>query len=279
MDDIKNFLCLYHANCADGFGAAWAVRHALGNIVDFHPAKYGLPPPDVTDRDLIIVDFSYPCDTLREMAKLAASILVLDHHKTALEDLQPLLEDGIVLGTFDMDKSGAMLAWEHFNPHQAPPALLRHIEDRDLWRFELAGTLEIQAALFSYPYDFQVWDQLMATDTEILRRDGAAISRKHTKDVHELIDAAAYRIIIAGHDVPVLNAPYFHSSEAGHAMGAGEPFAACYYDTEHHRVFSLRSDKDGMDVSEIAAGFGGGGHQHAAGFRLAHDELQRLASC
>ena len=50
--------------------------------------------------------------------------------------------------------------------------------DRDLWLFHLDGTREIQANLFSYPYDFGVWDTLMATDVQSLRADGAAIERK-----------------------------------------------------------------------------------------------------
>ncbi len=43
-------------------------------------------------------------------------------------------------------------------------------------------------------------------------------------------------------------------------------------------AFSLRSEEGGQDVSEIAAMFGGGGHKHAAGFKLAGDELHRLES-
>lgn len=40
-------ICIYHGNCADGFGAAWAVRKALGDI-EFYAGKYQEPPPDVT---------------------------------------------------------------------------------------------------------------------------------------------------------------------------------------------------------------------------------------
>ncbi|MGP7732982.1 DHHA1 domain-containing protein [Oceanimonas smirnovii] len=77
------------------------------------------------------------------------------------------------------------------------------------------------------------------------------------------------KIYIAGHDVPVLNAPGFYSSDAGHIMAQGEKFAAIYHNTATHQMFSLRSADDGLDVAEIAAQFGGGGHQHAAGFRIA----------
>src|SRR3977135_3523236 len=80
-------LCIYHAFCADGFGAAWVVRRALGVDVEFHPASYGQEPPDVTGRDVIMVDFSYKRPVLEDMAKGAHSILILDHHKTAVEDL------------------------------------------------------------------------------------------------------------------------------------------------------------------------------------------------
>jgi len=169
---------------------------------------------------------------------------------------------------FDMNRSGAMLAWDHFFPGQEPPMLLRHIEDRDLWLFQLDGTREIQANLFSYPYDFEVWDTLMATDVQSLRSDGAAIERKHQKDVAELVAVTKRRLVIGGHDVPVASLPYTLTSDAGHLMAQREPFAACYWDTPDGRVFSLRSTDDGMDVSEIAKQYGGGGHRNASGFRV-----------
>ena len=116
----------------------------------------------------------------------------------------------------------------------------------------------------------------MAMDTNELINEGVAIERKHFKDIREFIEAAAYRMTIAGYSVPVLNAPYFWSSDAGYIMGEHERFAACYWDTPEGRVFSLRSADNGLDVSEIAKLFGGGGHPHAAGFRLGFDELDRL---
>lgn len=283
-------LCIYHGNCADGFGAAWAVRRALGDDVEFFPGVYQVPPPEVIGEDVILVDFSYKRDVLEDMAIRARSILILDHHKSAAEDLggfdEPTgtWEDHVVSvinadplqmvfprfvrALFDMNRSGARMAWDFFHPGKEPPALIRHIEDRDLWRFNLDGTREIQAAVFSYPYDFKVWDELMSMDANQLRQDGTAIERKHFKDIREFIAAAAYRMDVAGHDVPVLNAPYFWSSDAAHIMAKGEPFAACYWDTPDSRVFSLRSADDGMDVSEIAKLFGGGGHKHAAGYSV-----------
>lgn len=82
-------LCIYHGNCADGFTSAWAVYKALGNDAEYFPGIYSEPPPDVTGRDVIMVDFSYKRPVLEKMGESANSILILDHHKTALEDLEP----------------------------------------------------------------------------------------------------------------------------------------------------------------------------------------------
>jgi oligoribonuclease NrnB/cAMP/cGMP phosphodiesterase (DHH superfamily) len=262
-------LCIYHGNCADGFGGAWVVRKALGaDNVDFHPGVYQDSPPDVAGRDVILVDFSYKKPVMEQLGLSANSITIIDHHKSAIEDLKDLETKCDIVTVFDMDHSGAMLAFKFFFPDTEPPTLLKHIEDRDLWRFAMRYTREVQANLFSYPYDFDVWDELMATPIEDLIADGTAIERKHFKDIKELIRVGKQRMTIAGYDVPVLNAPYFFSSDAGHIMAQGEPFAACYWDTPEGRVFSLRSADDGLDVSEIAKQYGGGGHKHAAGFRL-----------
>lgn len=288
---MPKIMCIYHGNCADGFGAAWAVRQAIDERrVDFHAGVYQTAPPDVTGRHVLMVDFSYKRPVLLEMAQKAKSILILDHHKTAAEDLAGFREvadydqwdddtldlvaegDPPIAVLFDMERSGAGIAWDFF--HDASrPALIDHIEDRDLWRFKLDGTRQIQAAVFSYPYDFAVWDQLMKADLAELYRQGEAIERKHFKDIDELLGVVQRRMTIGGVNVPVASLPYTLTSDAGHKMATNDPskIGVCYWDTERGRVFSLRSTDDGPDVSEIAKQYGGGGHAHAAGFEVPRD--------
>ena len=300
-------LVIYHANCADGFTAAWAVHKAMP--ADFHAGVYGNPPPNVTGRDVILVDFCYHADVMLQLRDTARSILVLDHHKTADEvlphcpstapdaltcirlDHRAYIEpktwayvqgsaqldrwEGAthanIYALIDQQRSGAGIAWDFFHPGVPRPALVDHVEDRDLWRFALPGTREIQAAVFSRPYTFAAWDALAAMDPAELRREGAVLERTHHKDVAELVAACRRRIVIAGHDVPAASIPYTMASDAGAILAQGEQFAACYYDTAHTREFSLRSHATGVDVSIVAGIYGGGGHARAAGFRVPRD--------
>jgi uncharacterized protein len=281
---MMKVLCIFHSNCQDGFGAAWAVRRALGkDNVEFFPGVYQDDPPDVTGRDVIMVDFSYKRPVLDEMARVARSIQIFDHHKSAAEDLADLPLPGFnypavgvmakMTAIFDMNRSGAGLAWDCFHPGLMRPTLINHIEDRDLWRFKLPKTREIAAVLFSYPYDFALWDSLMSEDMlPNLIIEGEAIERKHHQDIVNLLPVVQRRMVIGGIDMPVACLPLTLTSDAGHKMAAeADGVAACYWDTPDGRVFSLRSTDDGPDVSAIAKRYGGGGHARAAGFRIARN--------
>jgi oligoribonuclease NrnB/cAMP/cGMP phosphodiesterase (DHH superfamily) len=267
-------ICIYHGNCADGFGAAWVVRKAKGEQnVEFVSGIYQEPPPEVEGRDVFIVDFSYKRPVMEQLVERARNVVVLDHHKTAADDLVGLRGASIV---FDMNRSGATIAWDYFFPGEPKPQLLLHIEDRDLWRFVLAKTREIQATVFSHPYNFQVWDELMRANMADLAKEGEAIERKHFKDVEELTGVVTRRMVIGGYNVPIANLPYTLVSDAAHKLCKGEPFAGCYWDTPSGRVFGLRSTDEGVDVSEIAKQYGGGGHRNSAGFRIGYDKATML---
>lgn len=266
-------ICIYHGNCADGFTAAWVAHKHFGGEVELVAGVYQRDPPDVTDRDVFMVDFSYKRPVLEAMRDRAKSITVLDHHKTAEADLRDLLG---VQTVFDMNRSGARIAWDYWFSGHEPPRTLLHVEDRDLWRFALPMTREIQANVFSYPYEIAVWDGLMSADPAELAREGAAIERKHHKDIRELLGVVTRRMTIGGYSVPVANLPYIHVSDAAHELGKGEPFAACYWDTPSGRTFGLRSDAHGVDVSEVAKQYGGGGHRNAAGFTVSYEKAREF---
>lgn len=287
-------LVIYHGNCADGFSAAWCFHHYNKDGYDFHAGVYGKPPPDVTGRIVYLVDFSYKRAVVEEMCENAEWVILIDHHKTAIDDLVLLTESGSAAYKknfrwyVDITRSGAMLAWDYlYNRHvptratflpvdpeyKDPPLLLEYIQDRDLWKFKLQRSREVSAAVFSYEYSFEQWDQLMlGTSLVSMSAAGEAIERKHHKDIKELLNVCMYYDWIAGYHIPMANMPYTLASDAGSLMAKewkdGSMFAATFYDTADTRNYSLRSCENGLDVGLIAAKFGGGGHKHAAGFRV-----------
>jgi len=254
---------LHHGLCQDGFGAAWAAWQALGDRAQYLPVQHGDPPPELPeDARVVIADFSYAREVILALRERVASLTILDHHKTAEEALR-----GIPDTVFDMDKSGAMLAWEYFHPDAEPPAIIRYVQDRDLWRFALPDSMEVNAALGSYPNTFEIWSGL---DLDVLRQEGRAILRFRDQTVASIVGFARIGDV-GGHEVPVTNATA-HWSDVGAALlerFPDAPFAALYHDdSEGRRRWSLRSSGE-FDVSELAKRFGGGGHRAAAGFREA----------
>lgn len=293
--DQKNVLCLYHGDgCLDGFGAAWAVHEALPNA-EFMPVEYNKPIPQVTDRDVLIVDFSYSQEATVLIGAKAHSLLVLDHHKSAAEalvhlrppdvwltgwpsDYQVHCEDRCQNAIFDMNRSGAMLAWNFFHPREPAPLFIEYIQDRDLWTKKLKGVDEFTAALRSYPQDFAVWDDLATGTVAVLIKEGQAIMRAFRSQV-DFIKRSAFDATLCIYDKPmqkvrIANAPRLFSSEV--AGEIADPIGATFCQRlDGQWEYSLRSSS--VDVAEICKWFGGGGHAKAAGFVTRSPMHVRLA--
>lgn len=251
---------LYHANCADGFGAAYAAWTVLGDGAEYLPVRHGDAPPELPDEARVaILDFSYDRQTLLDLQARVQDFLVLDHHKSARDDLRDLS-----WARFDMDKSGARLAWEFWRPGEPLPELLAYIEDRDLWRWALPESREISLALQCYPQDFGQWSGLSVDD---LRAEGRAILNFQNQQITRAVSRARFQPV-GEHSVPTVNSCLFQS-EIGDELcrlHPEAPFSAVYYINQHGKqAWSLRSIGE-FDVAEVARGFGGGGHRNAAGF-------------
>ena len=275
-------LIIYHGNCLDGFGAAYAAwRHfsSTGEKVEYLAASHGDEPPDCRGKLVYIVDFSYKRAVLQQICAQAERVVILDHHVSAEQDLAGLTDeyDNLTV-VFDMQRSGAVLSWEHFHAGE-PPLLLQHVQDRDLWRFVMDGTDAINTALISYPFDFDFWHRVSESNEALarLRDEGETINRYRAQMIAQFKGRAVMGEI-AGYTVPVVNAPHTIISELLGELALEHPFAAGYQDKGSRRSWSLRSRRDGgADVSKIAEAFGGGGHRNAAGFATElPDTLLRL---
>jgi hypothetical protein len=267
---MSNPLVLYHGGgCVDGFTAAWCAFLKFGDKAEYRPVNYSEPPPDVAGRDVYVLDFSFRRAVTVEMTQRAKKFVCLDHHQTAAAELAGLSagsDDGLI--RLDMAHSGARLAWDYFYGDKDRPELVDIVEDRDLWRWKLSDSREINAAVRSYPFDFprwSMWVNFWPAFREDLVKEGRAILRYQDEVVGAHVKHAR-EVVVAGHKVLAVNATTLFSEIAGE-LAKGRPFGVAYFRRGDGKwQYSLRSDGDGLDVSAVAKTFGGGGHAHAAGY-------------
>lgn len=258
---------LYHDD-ADGFAAATAAWMRYGDKAHYIEVSYGKPVPEIPTgtRDLFILDFSYPreiCDQLDTQYRL----VVLDHHESA----QAALKDA-PYAIFDMDKAGCELAWEYFFPTKELPSLLAYVADRDMWTWELPLSAEVNAWIGSLTKDFQEWATLARGDiTQEEIMCGQAILARQGQLLEIMAKGAGTTTIHGYPAVVVNNSPALHSELADLLLQRHQEAAlvAIYSDQpDGTRKYSLRTQRDDLDLTTIARQYGGGGHRKAAGFVL-----------
>jgi len=268
-------ICLYHKNCNDGAAAALAVWVKFGDEGNqYLPVNYCEDPPEEVYKyqDIIIVDFSYKRDVLIDLSCKVKSIILIDHHKTSREDLNDIRQELSCKNNvvFDMEKSGAVLAWEYFNPEKELPGLFKHIQDRDLWTLELPETQNIAKALKLYP-DWREWNCLFDDDEfKEFIIEGKAINDFLELQTKSIIQPPSVWEHGGNEKVPILNIPGFMASDSLNQaleIYPESPYAVSYFCEKNKTTYSLRSrNGSDVDVSKKAERFGGGGHKHAAGF-------------
>lgn len=268
-------LVISHADCNDGFCAAWlfglvypdAVFIACPNV---RPTLASVATGDWDE--VYILDYSFPRAEMELLAKRVGSLVVLDHHATAEADCV-----GLDFCLFDKNRSGAMLAYDYLNhryPHLGDELcgwrekleLVRYVQDRDLWTKKLDGCDDVHAALNSYPKLFGVWNGF---DVEKLKEEGKVINRYRERTIVEHVKRAVLEDFY-GHKVYLVNCSTKDiCSEVAGLLAVDRPFGVSYVCTGGGKCeYSLRSTPKGIDVSLIAKAHGGGGHKQAAGFTV-----------
>ena len=279
-------LVIYHGpSCKDGWCAAYVAHlhfQSKGIEAELHMGVYGQPPPDVTGREVYIVDFSYSRDVLEAMHAVAKSLVVLDHHKTAQAELE-----GLPYAIFDMNRSGAGMSWDYFFPGEPRPLMVSYTEDYDLWRHQLPCTKEVNLALYSYPLTIEAWDEITNTSLEEAVTMGEAMLLLKEGFVRDQM-GTAYEVREDFEDREVrywkVNSPKWGISdllaslcETPFSDGTLPDFSMAWSeDQDQNLQFGLRSrvkpgETEAFDVSEYAKARGGGGHAQAAGFRVAKE--------
>lgn len=273
---MKKTIVVYHKDCPDGVTAAWAAYKKLGDTADYVAMHYDYPVDieQFRSREVYLVDFSFSLADTERVASVATSVTILDHHKSALENLAgtPFAE------LLDMTKSGARLSWDYFHPNTDIPVLVQYVEDHDLWKHQMPDWEAVRVVmemedLSSREALFSVWGNLADTLQNPVSRDsliekGKSILEYRRVLIERICRSPGY-CLLAGYKVPCINSGIWQS-EIGNVLARNAPFSVIWRAGKDGKIlYSLRSDDASalvVDVSKIAKAFGGGGHRNAAGF-------------
>jgi len=266
---------LYHANCPDGFAAAWVAKNAGISAPVFVPVSHGIACPDLPEgvSEIYLLDFAYPVAVLNDLASKVKRLIVLDHHQTAIDhfaavdrgDCGEALASNIDL-VLDCERSGAGITWDYFHPGQPRPHLVNYVEDGDLWRFRHPDSKTVGAFVRTLPHEFAAWDDANLLSVADMCSAGLG-AVAHIEAYVRASTQHAYWCEMGDRSFPIVNVTYESCSEVANAL-------LDQHDTDMAGYYFRRGDgtwqygfrsRNGVTVHDFATQFGGGGHPQASG--------------
>ncbi len=261
---------MYHSRCADGTGAAWVAWKKFGGKAQYLPIEpRKIPHVSFKGREVYVFDNSFPAEAIKKIERAAKKLVIIDHHVTSKEDVESAREH-----VFDNNHSGAVLAWNYFNPQKPVPRLLLHIEDFDLWKFRFPDTKKISAFFGWGGFEISEFDKIMkqfsSPKTRVKVLEQGKLLLDYENYLVERLIKNAELVSFAGYKILAVNSPILNSQIGFRLWHIREPFSVVWHERNGFRYFSMRCDKDGkFDVSKVAARYNhGGGHRAAAAFTL-----------
>lgn len=269
---------IYHSPCMDGYASAYvAWLHAKENNYEWH--FIGLRPFDtppavetLAGKHVIMADICFSRDYNEQLNKVAASLLILDHHETSEKHML-----GLPYAKFNMHRAGCWMTWEHFFEGELIPDAIRHIGTRDLFKHKTHWMCEAFCMVCPDQSEFktfQEFHEFVHSKDDEMNTDKANLLFRYQKNILRQMATTATTHEWRDFTVEIVNAGWPWTSELGHFLCEGKESAktiAVLWTSKpgetHLYNVSLRSAEGGPNVAQIAEEFGGGGHKHAAAFR------------
>lgn len=307
MNKIKsnNLLIIYHQkndkeDCPDGICSAWIAYRNISSYnlydsievtgdyylaeQDYLKDSYQFPF-DVKDKDVILVDFAYPSHILEWLSIVTNSVLVIDHHKSRMNDLKDLSK--YIQLSFSLTECGATLTWNYFYPNKPQPWFLPHVKNRDIGSngYYEGNCSESEAVTIAIQHltkglvgkeAFKVYEYLLSVNKEEVVTEDIYKQLEERNEIlqYELDKWDGELMKVGEYVVPIYrleSLAYAHYSLVGSKAAIEHkslyPFVAIVCDNP--KIISLRAAKDSLvDLSILSKSLGGGGHPRAAGYTI-----------
>lgn len=324
----------FHKNCQDGLFAAYTFwkkygardilfievnykpiqdmepMEALEYVFNSHiqqPSKFNssvfnfynneVPKDRFHEMEVYVLDYCFPVKHIKLFAELFKSVLVLDHHKTAIDQylnvydfkeddnnpnwkvIKPAANCTVV---FSDNDSGARLSFKYFNPGQTVPDYIELVSDYDLWKFNLPASKKFHYGIkLLNPTSFIYLEMLLNSYRQDIVNVGEKFKKYEAEIVSKIADSNSIGVIVKIKGIEykgcIINAyPDIRNELCDLQIKNGYDLAMCYnIKADGNVVFSLRSRK-GLDTTLLSLMYHGGGHESASSFTIKTKELEKI---
>ncbi len=268
-------LCIYHIADHDGKGSGAIVKRKfpetelLGLNHDME-----IPYDEIQKHDKIVVcDIALPLDFMFELNQ-NKDLTWIDHHASVINEYEAAIKSGAkhIKGLRKIGTAAIWLTWQYFYPEAEVPEGVKllalndifDLRDKRVRPFEYA----FQSLGVNRPTD-HVWDDLFAGRTnieEMVETGNAILSWIRIRNIR-LSHSMAFASEYMGYKCICANMPQGYSEFFDSVPELEKYDFMCNFFMNKNNTWNLSfyTAKEGVDVSKIAATFGGGGHVRAAG--------------
>ena len=280
----RNFdYIVYHKNCPDGIGALWAASQYCKTAT-----HYAMSPGDnpilenIKNRSILFVDICPQPQYVLQNVNIFKHITILDHHKSSFELFEDIIKHNFcnIEIVFKQALSGAQLSWDYFFGEKGLPRpfFIDYIADKDLWKFELKDSKEINFALNNHLTLDELTSYLKDEDESFnkLLEEGKILKKINDNEIKNIAERANKSYFVYGNKtynimiVEIKNRSL--TSDVGNYLceiDRNIDFAIITFKRDSFWSVSLRGMKEKCpDLSVIARTFGGGGHKASSGFKI-----------
>lgn len=286
MDGDRPLVVIHHSDL-DGRCAAALVHRDRAGTGRYIEVDYGRgDSPEELDgtipvgAEVWILDFSLPRERMEALHR-RCRLIWIDHHRTAIE---AMVHAPRIAGLQREGVAGCELTWEYLRWHGVPPEALTLLGRYDVWdtsckayTWECILSFQMGMKIRNTSPGSPVWAVLLfSPDTSDLYRiilDGYAIRAREDQIARDQM-ARAYEVTLDGLRILALNAPGKGSqrfaSRADPKLHDG--VLSYFFDGtrwEYH-LYGVEGGDPDIDLSQVAAARGGGGHPLACGWWSYH---------
>ena len=271
---------VYHSADLDGRCSGAIVKYKYPEC-GMIPYDYGRQFPwDKIERDeeVIMIDVSLDIDDMIKLDE-RSHLTWIDHHKSAMDeaDAKKFNPEGVRT----IGKAACELAWEYLFPDDPVPEVVYLLGRYDVWdHHDKPRVMPFQYGmkLKNTSPGSSIWSRLFPIaegrnhhEIREIIEDGRKIIQYVKNDNKSYARGYAFESDFQGYKAIAINrgiaSRHLFDSvwdpKKYHLMLA---FCMRRSETDHRWRVTLYSDREDVDVSEIARKFGGGGHKGAAGF-------------